>query len=150
MRTVAEEFSLLRGDALNLALLILVRFFNTQQVELVERYTDIIPEIQRSMNAINHQSRLADQLLTELRNLNANFNQNNVITDFEYITNTLQKLVNPINNQLDQLRPNIQEIDNITQQIRTAITQENPNAVRINLLHDMLSRSVAQLRPQPW
>ncbi|KAI8090638.1 hypothetical protein BDF21DRAFT_483547 [Thamnidium elegans] len=135
LRAAAEEFSLLRQDAINLTLLILIQSFNTQQVELVRRYTNIIPEIQH-------------QLLTELLALNTISNQDNAITDSEDITTALQNLVTPINNQLDQLRPNIEEINNIAQQVHTAIAQGNLNVVQINHLHYMLNRSVTQFHPQ--
>lgn len=128
MRTIAEEFSLLRQDTLNFSLLMLIEFFNTQQVELVQRYTNRIPEIQRSMNQFSHRPRLADQLLAELLALNSIFNQGDVTTDFEDTTITLQNLATPVNNQLNQLRPSIEEIDNIVQQIRTAIAQEIPKS----------------------
>jgi uncharacterized coiled-coil DUF342 family protein len=133
---------------MNFTLLILIQFFNTQRVKLVQRYTNKIPEKQRSMNQINHQSRLASQLITELLALNTIFNQDDVTTDSEDITTILQNLATPINNQLDQLRPNIEEINNIVQQMNTAVAQENPDVAHINHIHDMLNRSVNQLRPQ--
>lgn len=94
------------------------------------------------MNQLNHQSRLADQFLTELLALNIILNQDDVTTDSEDTTTVLQNLATPVNNQLDQLRPNIGDINNIVQQIRTAIAQENLNVVQINHLYDMLNRSV--------
>ncbi|KAL7326653.1 hypothetical protein PS15p_208952 [Mucor circinelloides] len=68
-RTLAEDYSVLRQDAMNFVLLILIQFFNTQQVELVQRYTNNITNVQRSINQLNHYVRLAEQLLTELLSL---------------------------------------------------------------------------------
>ncbi|KAI9245004.1 hypothetical protein EDC94DRAFT_653757 [Helicostylum pulchrum] len=69
-------------------------------------------------------SRLADQLLTELLALNIILNQDDVTTDSEDTTTVLQNLATPVNNQLDQLRPNIGDINNIVQQIQDSNEEE--------------------------
>ncbi|KAI8095496.1 hypothetical protein BDF21DRAFT_470220 [Thamnidium elegans] len=43
----------------------------------------------------------------------------------------LQNLATPINNQLDQLKPNIEEINNVTQQVHTAIATQFENEITI-------------------
>lgn len=60
----------------------------------------------------------------------------------------MQDLTAPINNQLNQLRSHIQDVDGIVQQMHAAVTQENPDIANINQLHDRLNHSVAELRPQ--
>ncbi|CAO0801449.1 unnamed protein product [Mucor circinelloides] len=132
---------------MNFVLLILIQFFNTQQVELVQRYTNNITNVQRSINQLNHYVRLAEQLLTELLSLITNINQN-IDTDSENITAALQGLTAPINNLLDQLRPHIQDVDDIVHQMHAAVTQENPDIANVNQLHDRLNHSVTELRPQ--
>ncbi|KAL7313982.1 hypothetical protein PS15m_007646 [Mucor circinelloides] len=62
-RTLAEDYSVLRQDAMDFVLLILIQFFNTQQVELVQRHTNNITNVQHSINQLNHYFRLAEQLL---------------------------------------------------------------------------------------
>lgn len=106
---------------MNFVLLILIQFFNTQQVELVQIYTNNITNVQRSINQLNHYVRLAEQLLTELLSLITNINQN-IDTDSENITAALQGLTAPINKQLDQLRPHIQDVDDIVHQMHAAVT----------------------------
>lgn len=132
---------------MNFTLLILIQFFNTQQVEFVRRYTHQIPDAQRSINLLNHQSRLANQLFAELLSLFATFDQNNITTGADDITTELQNLLTPVNDQLARLGPNMEEINNITQQINVAVTNENPNVEQTIQLHDMLNRSINQLRP---
>jgi len=111
----------------------LIQFFSTQQVELVQRYTTNINNVYRSINQLNHYTRLADQLIAELLSLITNINQN-IDTESENITTALQDLTAPINNQLNQLRPHIQDFDGIVQQMHAAVTQENPDTANINQL----------------
>ena len=125
----------------------MIQFFNTQQVELVQRYTNNINNVQHSINQLNHYTRLADQLLAELLSLITNINQN-IDTESENIATALQDLTAPINNQLNQLRPHIQDVDGIVQQMHASVTQENPDTANINQLHDRLNHSVADLSPQ--
>jgi len=107
---------------MNFVLLILIQFFNTQQVELVQRYTSNKANVQRSINQLNHSTRLAEQLLTELLSLIiTNINQN-IDADSEDIATALQDLTALINNQLDQLRPHIQDVDDIVHQMHVAVT----------------------------
>ncbi|KAG1111727.1 hypothetical protein G6F42_014938 [Rhizopus arrhizus] len=122
-QTLAEDYSVLRQDAINFVLLILIQFFNTQQVELVQRYTSNKANVQRSINQLNHSTRLAEQLLTELLSLIiTNINQN-IDADSEDIATALQDLTALINNQLDQLRPHIQDVDDILQYLRQTKTR---------------------------
>ena len=126
----------------------MIQFFNTQQVELVERYTERLTDIQRSTNQLNHGSRLADELMNQFLVLDGDFSQANLTTNSEVLTTTLQNLRTPVADQNDRLRPIIQGFTDVVQQIHTAITQNNVDIVNINRLHDMLIRSIGQLRLQ--
>ncbi|KAG1253530.1 hypothetical protein G6F68_011291 [Rhizopus microsporus] len=53
-RLISEEFSVLRRDAINFALLIIIRYLNTQQVELVNTYMRNLGDIQRRLRQLNH------------------------------------------------------------------------------------------------
>ncbi|KAL9536696.1 hypothetical protein MBANPS3_012442 [Mucor bainieri] len=61
-RTIAEEFSVVRRDALNFGLFMLVRWLNTQQLEIHQQYTDQLPNITQQMCPLLHQGRLLGQL----------------------------------------------------------------------------------------
>ncbi len=81
--------------------------------------------------------------------LNAIFNRDDVATDSEAITTILQNLTDPITNQLNELTPNIEVVNNVVRQMHEAITvQRNVNVAQINNLHDQLHNSVTQIRPQ--
>ncbi|KAL9555362.1 hypothetical protein PS6_002903 [Mucor atramentarius] len=111
-QTLAEDYSVLRQDAMDFVLLILIQ-----------------------------------TAIAELLSLIPNINQN-IDIDSENITAALQGLTAPINNQLDLLRPHIQDVNDIVHQMHAAVTRGNPDIANVNLLHDRLIHSVTELRPQ--
>ncbi|KAI9473795.1 MAG: hypothetical protein EXX96DRAFT_652544, partial [Benjaminiella poitrasii] len=121
----ADDPLSINGDPFLCALCFRVSpIFSSRSLPLVQQYTIRIPDIQRSINQLNHHIRLADQLLDELMLLNASFNRN-VATDSAHITH----------------------INNTVQQMHEAVMQENINIEHINQLHNLLNHSVAQLCP---
>ncbi|CEI94647.1 hypothetical protein RMCBS344292_08852 [Rhizopus microsporus] len=137
---MSEEFSVLRRDAINFSLLIIIRYLNAQQVELVATYTRNLGDTQRRLRQLNHDLRLAQELQNELLSLQQTFN------DISDAQGGLQDL--PWQNesillmdQLIQLQQNFEQLNTVVNEIMAATDNQeiaNQNAENIQTLHNRL------------
>ncbi|GAA5797734.1 hypothetical protein HPULCUR_003128 [Helicostylum pulchrum] len=97
MRTIAEEFSILRRDAVNLTLFIVIQFMITQQIKIRENYTRRITNIQRAAYQLVHDLDFARQLQLDLENLNRNVEVQRVQEEINH-----NNVLNNVQNQLDE------------------------------------------------
>ncbi|GAA5804341.1 hypothetical protein HPULCUR_009829 [Helicostylum pulchrum] len=132
MRTIAEEFSILRRDAVNLTLFIVIQFMITQQIEIRENYTRRITNIQRAAYQLVH-----DLDFAQVQRVQEEINHNNVL--------------NNVQNQLDEritgIQPNVQLINTIVEEIQDCIALEEPNYELLNDLHFAFTEAIATIVP---
>ncbi|RCH90497.1 hypothetical protein CU097_010712 [Rhizopus azygosporus] len=138
---ISEEFSVLRRDAINFALLI--------QVELVATYTRNLGDIQRRLRQLNHDLRLAQELQDELLSLQQTFN------DISDAQGGLQDL--PWQNesillmdQLIQLQQNFEQLNTVVNEIMVVTDNQeiaNQNAENIQTLHNRLTEISGNTEP---
>ncbi|KAI9252515.1 hypothetical protein EDC94DRAFT_620771 [Helicostylum pulchrum] len=133
MRTIAEEFSILRRDAVNLTLFIVIQFMITQQIEIRENYTRRITNIQRAAYQLVHDLDFARQLQLDLENLNRNVEVQRVQEEINH-----NNVLNNVQNQLDE---------RITEEIQDCIALEEPNFGLLNDLHFAFTEAIATIVP---
>ncbi|CEI90551.1 hypothetical protein RMCBS344292_04873 [Rhizopus microsporus] len=139
-RLISEELSVLRRDAINFALLIVIRYLNTQQVELVATYTRNSDDIQRRLRQLNHDLRLTQELQDELLDLQQTFNDINDtqggLQDLSWKNESTLLM-----NQLIQLQQNFEQLNTVVNEIMAATDNQeiaNQNAENIQTLHNRL------------
>lgn len=146
MRTIAEEFSILRRDAVNLTLFIVIQFMITQQIEIRENYTRRITNIQRAAYQLVHDLDFARQLQLDLENLNRNVEVQRVQEEINH-NNVLNNVQNQLDERITGIQPNVQLINTIVEEIQDCIALEEPNYELLNDLHFAFTEAIATIVP---
>ncbi|GAA5800839.1 hypothetical protein HPULCUR_006278 [Helicostylum pulchrum] len=146
MRTIAEEFSILRRDAVNLTLFIVIKFMITQQIEIRENYTRRITNIQRAAYQLVHDLDFARQLQLDLENLNRNVEVQRVQEEINH-NNVLNNVQNQLDERITGIQPNVQLINTIVEEIQDCIALEEPNYELLNDLHFAFTEAIATIVP---
>lgn len=133
---------MLRHDAMNFALLIVIQYLNTQQVEEAINYTRNLNNVQRMLRRLNHNSRLNQGLLNEFGAFQQMFEDiRDAQVDLQDIT--WRNEITVLLAQLPLLQQNFQELNTVTEELIAFIDNQHrdPNAGNagyLQTLHDRL------------
>lgn len=146
---MSEEFSILRRDTINFVLLIIIRYFNTQQAELIDAYMRNSGDIQRRLRQLNHDLRLAQELQDELLGLQQSFNDINDaqsgLQEFPWQNESILLM-----DQLIQLQQNFEQLNTVVNEIMAVTDNQeiaNQNAESIQTLHNRLIEIIGNTEP---
>lgn len=139
---------MVRRDALNFGLFLLVRWLNTQQLEIHQQYMEQLPNVSQQMRQLLHQGRLLEQLQGQLGQLNQDINAETEL--FAALVDDIPDLTahqNDLNTAIDEIRPQIGNLRGLNERL-TLAALGSQDRLQLGALQRDTAALIAELQGQ--